>query len=127
MHTQQLRQQQQQQQPQQQQQQQVSSSNVNVPPPLTMPPQDDHSSSHDSINQNQSDQTIHMTNPPAYAQHTTGTLYVLFLEKKTFFFTSNSSIFFCRTPGNTKSNSGLNPEADEFVPVFSVIFIVNLF
>lgn len=26
-----------------------------------------------------------------------------------------------RTPGNTKANSGLNPEADEFVPVFSVI------
>ncbi|CAF4384404.1 unnamed protein product, partial [Rotaria magnacalcarata] len=23
------------------------------------------------------------------------------------------------TPGNAKANSGLNPEADEFVPVFS--------
>ncbi|CAF0809537.1 unnamed protein product [Rotaria sp. Silwood1] len=92
LHTQQIRQQQ-----QQQQQQPISSSNNNVPPPLTLPTQDDHSSSHETINPNQSDQTMHITNAPVYTQHTTGTI----------------------TPSNVKTNSGLNPEADEFVPVFS--------
>ncbi|CAF2363792.1 unnamed protein product [Rotaria sp. Silwood2] len=88
LHTQQIR---------QQQQQQIPSSNNNIPPPLTLPTQEDHSSSHESVNPNQSDQTIHITNAPVYTQHTTGTI----------------------TPGNVKTNSGLNPEADEFVPVFS--------
>jgi len=32
----------------------------------------------------------------------------------------NLDIFLSRTPNSTKSNGGLNPEADEFVPVFSV-------
>jgi len=32
-------------------------------------------------------------------------------------------LFLYRTPGSAKANSGLNPEADEFVPVFTVIFI----
>ena len=34
-------------------------------------------------------------------------------------------LFFCfRTPGNAKGNLGLNPEADEFVPVFTVISLL---
>jgi hypothetical protein len=33
---------------------------------------------------------------------------------------SHLYIFLSRTPNSTKSNGGLNPEADEFVPVFSV-------
>ncbi|UJR25408.1 hypothetical protein I4U23_006755 [Adineta vaga] len=83
--------------PQQQQQQQhlqSSSSSNNVPSPLALPNSDDHSSSHEPINSNQTDPNIHMANPPVYAQQTTA-------------------------PGNSKANSGLNPEADEFVPVFT--------
>jgi hypothetical protein len=38
-------------------------------------------------------------------------------EKKTY--------FLYRTPGNAKGNSGLNPEADEFVPVFTVTLTIN--
>jgi hypothetical protein len=30
-------------------------------------------------------------------------------------------VFFFRNPGNAKGPSGLNPEADEFVPVFTVL------
>ncbi|CAF4853204.1 unnamed protein product, partial [Rotaria magnacalcarata] len=48
--------------------------NTNVPPPLTLPTPDDHSSSHDTINSNQSDPTIHVTNTSTYTQHTTGTM-----------------------------------------------------
>jgi len=36
-------------------------------------------------------------------------------------------VFYYRVPGNAKSNSGLNPEADEFVPVFTVTFIIIIF
>jgi hypothetical protein len=63
--------------PQQQQQQQSSSSNNNVPPPLTLPAQDTHSSSHESINPNQSESTMHITNAPVYTQHSAGTMYAL--------------------------------------------------
>ena len=59
--------------------QQTSSSNNNVPPPLTLPTQDDHSSSHELMNPNHSDSTMHITNAPVYAQqvqHTAGTMYV---------------------------------------------------
>jgi hypothetical protein len=72
LHTQQIKQQQ-----QQQQQQQASASINNIPPPLTLPPQDDHSSSHESMNPNQSDSATHLINAPAYTQHTPGTTYVL--------------------------------------------------
>jgi hypothetical protein len=34
----------------------------------------------------------------------------------------NKVFFFSRNPGNAKGSSGLNPEADEFVPVFTVLF-----
>ncbi len=74
LHTQQMKQQQQQQ--QQPPPSQTASSNPNVPPPLTLPIQDDHSSSHESINPNQADSTMHLTNAPIYTQHATGTTYV---------------------------------------------------
>lgn len=39
------------------------------------------------------------------------------------FFSCRTNSFYSRTPGNAKGNSGLNPEADEFVPVFTVNYI----
>ncbi len=123
LHTQQMKQQQQQQPPPQQQQQQqqpTSSANNNVPPPLSLPNQDDHPSSHEPINPNQPDSNIHLSNAPIYTQHPTGTPYVYYFSKSFCPRKKNVSIFF-RNPANAKGNSGLNPEADEFVPVFTVL------
>ncbi|CAF0972385.1 unnamed protein product [Adineta ricciae] len=95
LHTQQMKQPAQQQQQQQQQQQhqiQPSSSSTNIPPPLSLPNQDEHSSSHETINSNPSDPNMHMVNAPVYTSQTSGS-------------------------GNAKANSGLNPEAEEFVPI----------
>ena len=87
--------------------QQGSSSNNNHPV------QDDSSVSHETINTTQSD-------PNSSYAHSTGTTYVdeLFEEKK--ILSSSFSGARNRTPNSTKSNAMLNPEADEFVPVFSV-------
>lgn len=62
----------------QQPQQQTPSSNTIVPPPLALPNQDDHSSSHEPINPNQSDPTIHISNAPVYAPLVAAGQYVSF-------------------------------------------------
>ena len=108
---------------QQQSSQQILSSNNNpIPPPLTLPTQDDHPSSHETINSNQSE--------PKYTFNKSTYLYTTYNWNNVYLFRFSifiiSFLFFFlhiyRTPDTTKSNSGLNPEADEFVPVFTVIF-----
>lgn len=75
------------------------------PAPISLPTQDENISSHDTMNSN-----------------TPGTTYVSLNMKMCVFSHNRCS----RTPNSTKSNGGLNPEADEFVPVFSVCISLGL-
>lgn len=79
--------------------QQATAPNNNLSSPMALPNQDDHSSSHDTAASNQADPNTHIAGTPVYPS---------------------------QASANMKANSGLNPEADEFVPVFSVSALVAL-